>query len=219
MDFAKNLDQVIARIEKARLAFNKHHIVQLIAVSKYATIEQIKALYAHGQRAFGENKIQDYQVKSDALANLPLEWHMLGTLQTNKIHKMLALKPFLLHSLHSLELAQAIQARSSYKLKALLQINVSLEESKSGVLPEVALETYHQILQICPNIDLQGLMAIGPQTQETHKIEQAFQIAKDIFDQLPQARVLSMGMSADFEIAISYGSNMVRIGHALFKHA
>ncbi|WP_199764341.1 YggS family pyridoxal phosphate-dependent enzyme [Helicobacter bizzozeronii] len=217
MDFAKNLDQIISRIEKARLAYSRHHIVQLIAVSKYASTKQIATLYACGQRAFGENKIQDLQAKSEHLADLPLEWHMLGSLQSNKINKMLALKPFLFHSLHSLALAQEIQARSPYKLKALLQVNVSLEKSKSGVRPECALETYQQIKQTCPQIELQGIMAIGPQTEDTRQIERAFQSAKDIFDKLPQASILSMGMSGDFEIAISYGANMVRIGQALFK--
>ncbi|WP_120952054.1 YggS family pyridoxal phosphate-dependent enzyme [Helicobacter sp. L8] len=222
MDFAKRLDQIIKRIEKARLSYNRHHIVQLIAVSKYATAEQVRALYACGQRAFGENKVQDLQVKSNALESLPLEWHMLGNLQRNKINKLLALKPFLFHALDSLELAQAIEARSHSTLNALLQVNVSKEGTKSGVIPEQALEIYTHISQTCPHICLKGIMVIAPTPPSTpnfsytQALERAFAQAKDIFDILPNPSILSMGMSADFECAIAYGANMVRIGHALF---
>ncbi|MFC3847487.1 YggS family pyridoxal phosphate-dependent enzyme [Helicobacter baculiformis] len=222
MDFAKRLDHLIKRIEKARLSYNRHHIVQLIAVSKYATAEQVRALYACGQRAFAENKVQDLQAKSNTLQALPLEWHMLGNLQRNKINKLLALKPFLFHALDSLELAQAIEARSISTLNALLQVNISKESAKSGVIPEQALEIYTHIRQTCPHIRLKGMMVIGPTPpptpshHHTQALERAFGQAKDLFDTLPQASILSMGMSADFECAIAYGANMVRIGHALF---
>ncbi|WP_104731981.1 YggS family pyridoxal phosphate-dependent enzyme [Helicobacter salomonis] len=224
MSFAKRLDQIIKRIEKARLNYNRHHIVQLIAVSKYATSQQVRALYTCGQRAFGENKVQDLQSKSSALESLPLEWHMLGSLQHNKINKLLALKPFLFHALDSLQLAQAIEARSTDTLNALLQVNISKEHTKSGVIPEQALEIYTRINQTCPHIHLKGMMVIGPTPPATpsfshaQALERAFAQAKDIFDTLPNASILSMGMSADFECAIAYGANMVRIGQALFAN-
>ncbi|WP_240333240.1 YggS family pyridoxal phosphate-dependent enzyme [Helicobacter suis] len=215
MDLKKRLDQLLIRIEKVS---PPNHAVQLIAVSKYATIEQIKALHACGQCAFGENKIQDYQIKSNALQDLALEWHMLGVLQHNKINKLLALKPALLHSLHSLELAKAIQTRTKEPLNALLQVNIAQESSKSGISPDLALQTYLSISQTCPQVHLKGLMVIGPLNATRVQTESVFKKAKELFDQLPHAQILSMGMSADFEIAIACGSNMVRIGNALFKN-
>ncbi|WP_240330972.1 YggS family pyridoxal phosphate-dependent enzyme [Helicobacter suis] len=215
MDLKKRLDQLLMRIEKVS---PPNHTVQLIAVSKYATIEQIKALHACGQCAFGENKIQDYQIKSNALQDLALEWHILGVLQHNKINKLLALKPALLHSLHSLELAKAIQTRAKEPLNALLQINIAQESSKNGISPDLALQTYLSISQTCPQIHLKGLMVIGPLNATRVQTESVFKKAKELFDQLPHAQILSMGMSADFEIAIACGSNMVRIGNALFKN-
>ncbi|WP_104749803.1 YggS family pyridoxal phosphate-dependent enzyme [Helicobacter cynogastricus] len=216
MDFKKRLDTLISKIEKARLAYSRHHVVRLVAVSKNATCEQIQALYACGQRAFGENRVQDYYTKAHSLQALPLEWHMLGPLQSNKINKLLELKPALLHSLHSLSLAQAINERAKEPLKALLQVNITKEAQKSGLNPELALQTYHDIMQTCPQIHLQGIMVIGPHSEDTRQIEQVFQRARELFDQLPNAKTLSMGMSADFEIAIAYGANLVRVGSALF---
>ncbi|PAF51010.1 YggS family pyridoxal phosphate-dependent enzyme [Helicobacter sp. 13S00477-4] len=220
--FRKNLDNIISKIEKARIAFSRHQIVHLIAVSKYVNTNDIQTLYDCGQRAFGENKIQDFKTKADTLKELPLQWHMIGSVQENKINALLALKPALLHSLDSLKLAQAIEkrcARDNYNLKALLQINSSEEITKSGVKPQEAFQTYLKILNECPHIKLEGLMSIGAHTEEIKKIEQSFQITKDIFDKLSNygAKTLSMGMSSDFEIAICYGANMVRIGSALFE--
>ncbi|WP_104689552.1 YggS family pyridoxal phosphate-dependent enzyme [Helicobacter felis] len=216
MELKKRLENLLQRIEKARLAYSRHHIVQLVAVSKNATIEQVQGLYACGQRAFGENYVQELQHKSTTLENLPLEWHMLGPLQHNKINKLLELKPALLHSLHSLELAQAINTRAKEPLKALLQVNIAGETQKSGVSIEHALEIYAQIQETCPKISLQGLMVIGPLGGMEAQNEKVFSQAKNLFDKLSDAKVLSMGMSGDFELAIAYGANLVRIGSLLF---
>ncbi|PAF47488.1 YggS family pyridoxal phosphate enzyme [Helicobacter sp. 12S02634-8] len=218
----KNLDTIINKIEKARIAYSRHQVIQLVAVSKYATIQEIEALYACGQRAFGENKVQDFKAKSQVLDELPLQWHMLGTLQTNKINTLLALKPTLVHSLDSLELARALEARCAREnitLNALLQINASYEPTKSGLPPQEAQETYLTIRKECPHIELKGVMSIGANTPEIKQIEASFEKTKNIFDTLKTqgAEILSMGMSGDFEIAIAYGANMVRIGSALFE--
>lgn len=216
-----NLDKVISRIEKARISYSRHHIIQLIAVSKYSPVEDIASLYECGQRAFGENKVQDLKIKSQALDELPIQWHMIGNLQENKINTLLSLKPFLLHSLDSIKLAQSLQKRlenNNLRLKALLQVNSSQEISKNGVIPDEAIEIYDYIYKNCPNIKLEGLMSIGAHTSDRKMIEKSFKITKDIFDKLTpyQANILSMGMSSDFEIAISYGANMLRIGSVLF---
>ena len=101
----ENLSQIIENIETERLKYSAHHIIKLIAVSKYASLEQIIALYNAGQRAFGENKVQDLKDKAQNSANLPIEWHFIGTLQENKINALWALKPTLFQALDSLKLA------------------------------------------------------------------------------------------------------------------
>ncbi|WP_194145570.1 YggS family pyridoxal phosphate-dependent enzyme [Helicobacter apodemus] len=222
MDFNTNLLDAIERIEKARIAVDRHRIVRLIAVSKYSTTEQIQALYQCGQRAFGENKVQDLNQKSQLLESLPLEWHFIGTLQSNKINMLLKIKPFMLHSLHSLSLAEELQKRLSKEnktLRTLLQINSAKENNKSGFMPEVAIEKYHQISQNFPNIKLCGIMSIGAHTQDTKIIQKSFETTYKIYEKLLPigAQTLSMGMSGDFELAIKCGSNCVRLGTILFR--
>ncbi len=218
----QNLIDVIERIEKARIAVDRHRIVRLVAVSKYSTQEEITALYACGQRAFGENKVQDLKAKSEILESLPLEWHFIGSLQSNKINALLSLNPFMLQSLHSLELAEQLQKRlqkENKALRTLLQVNSAKEESNSGFMPEVAQEMYCRILETCPNIKLCGLMSIGAHTDEKKMIQKSFEQTYRIFESLQNkgAKTLSMGMSEDFELAIACGSNCVRLGSVLFK--
>ncbi|PKT79490.1 YggS family pyridoxal phosphate-dependent enzyme [Helicobacter winghamensis] len=216
----QNLLEAIERIEKARIAVDRRRIVQLVAVSKYSTQEEIATLYACGQRAFGENKVQDLQQKASALEALPLEWHFIGSLQSNKINALLQLKPYLLQSLHSLELAQALQSRlerENQQLNALLQVNSAKEVSKSGFMPEVALEAYARIKGECKNIKLCGLMSIGAHTEDKALVQKSFELTQNLFSQIKGAEVLSMGMSGDFELAIACGSNCVRLGSTLFK--
>lgn len=218
----QNLIAVIERIEKARIAVDRHRIVRLVAVSKYSTQEEIATLYACGQRAFGENKVQDFKSKSKDLESLPLEWHFIGSLQSNKINTLLGLNPFMFQSLHSLELAEQLQKRLQKEnkiLQTLLQVNSAKEESKSGFLPEVAQEAYYKILESCPNIQLQGLMSIGAHTNNRAVIQKSFETTYKIFENLRNkgASILSMGMSDDFELAIACGSNCVRLGSILFK--
>ena len=218
----QNLIDVIERIEKARIAVDRHRIVRLVAVSKYSTQEEITALYACGQRAFGENKVQDLKAKSEILESLPLEWHFIGSLQSNKINALLSLNPFMLQSLHSLELAEQLQKRlqkENKALRTLLQVNSAKEESKSGFMPEVAQEMYCRILETCPNIKLCGLMSISAQTEKKKMIQKSFEQTYRIFESLQNkgAKTLSMGMSEDFELAIACGSNCVRLGSVLFK--
>ena len=217
---ALQLERILRRIERARLAYNAHQIISLVAVSKYQNADSIRALYECGQRAFGENKVQDLRLKAQILDDVPLEWHFIGKLQENKINALLALKPSLIHSVDSLKIAQAIQKRlGEAKVRALLQINAADEISKSGVSVESAREVYDEILQTCPNIIMEGVMCIGANSPNRSEIEQSFQKTSDIFHSLKDkgAKILSMGMSGDFEIAIAYGANLVRIGSKLFE--
>ena len=213
------IDNVIRRVEFARVRFNDKHIVKIVAISKYSTSDEIKALYEIGQRAFGENKVQDLRAKSDELEELPLEWHFVGTLQKNKINNLLDINPSLFHSLDSLELAQELQKKLKQRemtLDALLQINSAKEESKSGVMPEDAVQIYNQIKKECPNINLRGVMSIGAHTDDKKVIKKSFDTTYTIYKELEDADICSMGMSGDFELAIECGSNMIRLGSIMF---
>ncbi len=219
VEYKIHLDSVIQRIEDARISVSEHHIVKIIAVSKYSNEEAIKRLYQIGQRAFGENKVQDLVTKSQNLDDLPLEWHFIGNLQKNKINHLINANPYMFQGLDSLELAQALQKRLEVKessMECLLQINSAYEATKSGVSPEEAKDLYAQIEETCPNIDLRGVMSIGAHTEDTKVIQKSFETSYDIFRDLKGADICSMGMSGDFELAIKCGSNMVRLGSILF---
>jgi pyridoxal phosphate enzyme (YggS family) len=215
-----NLDKVIQKIEFSRLQNSDHHIVQLVAISKYSTANDIKVLYEAGQRAFGENKVQDLKQKQEELEELPISWHFVGSLQKNKINNLIDLNPTLMHSLHSWDLAVELDKKLKIKNKTmncLLQINSAYEDTKSGVDPKEALEIYRKIEQDLTNIKLKGIMSIGANTQDKDAIDKSFKITKEIFDKLENGTICSMGMSGDFDRAILNGSNMVRVGSALFK--
>lgn len=219
LEYKRHLDTIIERVEKARLRVNDHHIVKIVAASKYVDAEAIRSLYAIGQRAFGENKVQDLLTKSQELEELPLEWHFIGTLQKNKINHLLSVRPHLIHSIDSLELAHALNERlerENMNLRALVQINSAYESSKSGFLPEEIADKYTQISEECPRLQLQGVMSIGAHTEDTSIITKSFETTRRIFETLPDATVCSMGMSGDFELAIECGSTLIRLGSILF---
>ena len=218
----ENLDKVISKVEASRLRVSEHHIVKIIGISKYSETSDIATLYKAGQRAFGENKVQDLKTKSQELDELPLEWHFVGRLQKNKINNLIDLNPTLMHSLDSLELALELDKKleaKNKKMSCLLQINSAKEDSKAGVMPENSIEVYKQIIEQCPNIKLKGVMSIGAHVEDRKIIKESFMITKDIFDNLQEygAKYCSMGMSSDFELAIACGSNMIRVGSSLFK--
>jgi pyridoxal phosphate enzyme (YggS family) len=211
------IDEVILRIEQARLGVDAKQIVKIVAVSKYSTSAQIKLLYGDGQRAFGENKVQDLINKANELDELPFEWHFIGRLQTNKINALLKLNPALIQSIDSFEMALEINKRATGQVNALLQINSAFEESKAGVHSDDAIETYAKISELA-NINLQGVMSIGAHTDDVVVVQKSFETTRKIFDSLSSfnPKYCSMGMSGDFELAIECGSNMLRLGSILF---
>ncbi len=217
--YKQHIDTIIEKIEKARLHVSAHHIVKIVAVSKYSNTEAVQALYQIGQRAFGENKVQDLKIKSETLDDLPLEWHFIGNLQKNKINHLLALNPFLFQSLDTIDLAEALQKRlerNAMQLDALLQINSAKEETKAGVMPEMANDLYAKIAESCPNINLKGVMSIGAHSDDAAMVQQSFETTHRIFESLKGATICSMGMSGDYELAIRCGSNMLRLGSVMF---
>ncbi|MRI57935.1 MAG: YggS family pyridoxal phosphate-dependent enzyme [Epsilonproteobacteria bacterium] len=217
-----NMDEIIQRVEKARIERSEHHIVQIVAVTKYVGAEEIRTLYELGQRAVGENRVQDMKAKMGELDDLPIEWHFVGRLQKNKINHLIDLSPWLMQSLDSLELALELDKRlekKGAKMDCLMQVNSAQEESKAGVAPQLAYDTYLKIIEETKHINLLGVMTIGAHTDDTKKIEESFNTTYKIYEALKPhgAEICSMGMSQDFELAIRCGSNMVRIGSLFFK--
>jgi len=221
-ELRKNLDEVIWNIEQARISVSEHHIVKLVAVGKYSDEESIQTLYELGQRAFGENQVQQLERRIKNLEALPLEWHMMGNLQSNKINKLIELRPTLFQSLDSLKLAEALNKRleeHNQSMSCLLQINTANEESKSGVSREEAKDIYAQISETCPQIRLKGVMSIGAHSTDSQLIQKSFEESYKVYETLNSYNptICSMGMSSDYELAIKCGANLVRIGSKIFK--
>ncbi len=221
-----NLQEVVENIESSRCAFDEHHIVQTIAISKYNTADEIKALYQAGQRAFGESKVQDLQKKQKLLDNLPIAWHFIGRLQSNKINALLKCKVVLFHSLNSYELALKLdkklkEQKTLNTLNALMQVNISNSDTQGGIYPKELMNVVDNIYKNCTSIKLKGLMCIGKNTKNKDEINKCFaqmyELHKQVKGKYPQMTILSSGMSYDYTYAIKNGSNMIRIGSVLFK--
>ena len=218
----QNLDEVIWNIEQARVEVSEHHIVKLVAVGKYSDEKHIKTLYELGQRAFGENQVQQLSTRIKNLEELPLEWHMIGNLQSNKINRLIELRPTLFQALDSIKLAEILNSKLTERnqmMSVLLQINSAKEKSKFGVNSENAIDIYQQIKESCPQLRLKGVMSIGANTTDKKEIQQSFETTYNIYETLEKkgANICSMGMSNDYELAIKCGSNLVRIGSKIFN--
>ncbi len=221
-DYTKNFDELLQRVERARLEADEYNIIKIVAASKYVGSDEIRDMYEIGQRSFGENRVQDLKEKSQKLEELPIEWHYIGRVQTNKINALLDLAPTLIHSIESLEMAKEFDKRAKVKeCKAdiLLQINSANQENQAGCKLDQAVDIYHQIKDECKHLNLKGVMSIGAHTDNTKLIQKSFEDTYKIFENLKSsgAKYCSMGMSGDFELAIKCGSNMLRIGSVLFK--
>ncbi len=220
--YEKNFDEVLSRIEAVRLETNEHQIIKIIAVSKYVDADAMRKFYEIGQRAFGENRVQDMKQKCAELEDLPLECHFIGRLQSNKINALLDLNPVLIQSCEDLKMAEEIDKRAGAKGKVqpiLLQINSAREATKAGIAPEAAIDTYREIDETLSHVTLKGVMTIGAHTEDQKKIRESFETTYKIYEALQPlgAKYCSMGMSNDFELAVRCGSNMLRLGSILFK--
>ncbi|EPE3793196.1 YggS family pyridoxal phosphate-dependent enzyme [Campylobacter lari] len=191
--------------------------VRLIAASKYVQDEQIRELFKQGVIEFGENQVQALALKKEKLQDLKIKWHFIGNLQSNKINLLIKQNLLLWQSCNGLKIAKAVDKRLDYKLDALLEINTANESSKSGIEQNKAIEEYLQIQEECKNLNLVGIMCIGSMDEE--KVQESFEQTFKIYENLQKhgAKICSMGMSGDFELAIKCGSNMVRLGSILFK--
>ncbi|NIE65615.1 YggS family pyridoxal phosphate-dependent enzyme [Burkholderia sp. Ax-1719] len=223
-DLAHHLEAVRQRIATAaRNADRAPESVELLAVSKTFPAEDVRAVHAAGQRAFGENYVQEAVDKIEALADLraSLEWHFIGPLQSNKTRPV-AERFDWVHSVDRLKIAQRLSEQrpaSMALLNVCLQVNVSGEDSKSGVAPEEAVEIAHAIAAL-PNLRLRGLMSIPEPAQTLDEQRVPHRRLRELFDALRADGLaldtLSMGMSADLEAAVLEGATIVRVGTAIF---
>ena len=198
--------------------------VVLIAVTKTQSVAVIREAAAAGLSVVGENRVQEAVEKAAQLTDLPLEWHLIGHLQTNKVKQAVALFS-LIHSVDSERLACEIDrcARLAGKVQnVLIQVNVAGEESKSGIAPSKA-EDLVLLMDSLPNLRLCGVMTIAPLVEDVELTRPVFREMRILFEQLRQKvlrpeefRWLSMGMTHDYRIAVSEGANMIRIGTGLF---
>ncbi|MBP3224537.1 MAG: YggS family pyridoxal phosphate-dependent enzyme [Campylobacter sp.] len=214
-----NLAQILERIQNARISAGIWESVRLIAVSKNVDTDAVENLYSQGQIEFGENRVQEMKRKCEILTNLPLKWHFIGSLQSNKINHLLSLRPTLWQSCNSYELAVAVNKRLNFTLDTLLEINSADESSKSGIEISRAVDEYLKIKESCENLNLCGVMSIGAHSDDKNEIKKSFEITYKIFENLRPhgAKICSMGMSDDYELAIKCGSNMVRLGRILYR--
>jgi len=196
--------------------------VSLVAVSKTKPVSDIKEAYDAGQRIFGENKIQEMVNKYDVLPK-DIQWHMIGHLQSNKI-KYMAHFVDLIHGVDSLSTLKEIdkQARKHQRLiKCLLQVKIAKEDSKFGLSIENTQSILSsEVLSNLKNLQVVGLMGMASFTSDMEEVSKEFSNLKSLYDQINKGNhklsILSMGMSGDYKIAIENGSNMIRVGSAIF---
>ncbi|MGA9932155.1 MAG: YggS family pyridoxal phosphate-dependent enzyme [Terriglobales bacterium] len=228
MSIARNIAETQDRVAGAAQRAGRHPSeITLMGVSKTFSAERIREAYTAGLRVFGENRLQEFGDKVEALGDLPdAEWHMIGHLQTNKAAKAAELFDAV-DSLDSVRLADRLNASAESAgkiLPVLVEINVGGEQAKSGLAPDS--DELEQILRSAPrwaNLEIHGLMTVPPYTEDPEGSRPFFRQLREIRDriaarELPRigAGVLSMGMSHDFEVAIEEGSTCVRVGTAIF---
>jgi pyridoxal phosphate enzyme (YggS family) len=228
MSIAENLSRVRERMAAGASRAGRHpEDVVLMAVSKTFSAEQISEAYRAGLRLFGENRVQEFAGKMDALRDLhDAEWHLIGHLQTNKASKAVELFAAI-DSVDSLRLAQKLNAAAQQfqkKLEVLIEINVGGESAKSGMAPDSReLEELLSRAWELDHLAFRGLITVPPFTDDPQQARPYFRKLRDLRDQIAARKLpavvmssLSMGMSHDFEVAIEEGSTCVRVGTAIF---
>lgn len=194
----------------------KNMNVNIVAVSKYHTKEEIDAVAKEGLITFGENRVQEFLEKYDP----KYKWHIIGHLQTNKVKYIIG-KVEMIESLDSIKLAKEIEkqaAKHDVIQNVLVQIKISKDELKTG-LPIEETDSFLKEVSTYPHIKLKGFMCVASHTDNIQLIEEEFSMMNDLYKKykdLYQLDTLSMGMSNDYELAIKHGSNTVRIGSAIF---
>ena len=219
-----NLEIINEKIKKAALKANRNpEEIKLVAVTKTATIEQIKEAINAGVKIIGENKVQEAKEKYQILT-ADTEWHLVGHLQTNKVKYAIEIFDCI-QTVDSIKLAKEIDKRSlqfGKTTNVLVEVNVSGEETKYGIKPE-EVEPFLKEISEFYRIRVRGLMTIAPIEEDKEKVRPYFRKLRELSKEIKSKNIknvkmdyLSMGMTDDFEVAIEEGANMVRIGRGIF---
>ena len=223
MNLKKNTELVFQQIADASQKANRNlDAVSVIAVTKYVDVQTAEALLPLGVRHIGENRVDKFLEKYQALKDYPVTWHLIGTLQRRKVKEVIPYVDYF-HALDSLKLAQEIQKRTENLLKYFLQVNISGEESKHGFSKEELLELLPELAKL-DQIEYVGLMTMAPFEAGSDELKEIFKDTQALQAEIREKQIpnmpmteLSMGMSRDFKEAIQFGSTFVRIGTAFFK--
>ncbi|CYV37709.1 YggS family pyridoxal phosphate-dependent enzyme [Streptococcus suis] len=223
MNFQKNKDAIFSAVAKAaEKAGRPSESVKVIAVTKYVDSSIANQLVNTGITHIGENRVDQFLEKYNALADKQLTWHLIGTLQRRKVKDIIPFVDYF-HALDSVKLAQEIDKRATKIVKCFLQVNVSGEESKHGFAVS-KIDAALAEISLLENIELVGLMTMAPIDATDNELDEIFSKIQEIQEKLATRNLprmpfteLSMGMSGDFERAIAHGATYVRIGSAFFE--
>ena len=222
MNLVENADLVRQQVETARNKANRQDQVNVIAVTKYVDIATTETLVKTGIQHIGENRVDKFLEKYQALKEYELTWHLIGSLQRRKVKDVINFVDYF-HALDSVKLAQEIQKRAEHPIKCFLQVNISGEESKHGFAPDELDDVLAEIAQL-DKIEIVGLMTMAPFEASQEELQDIFSKTHQLQKQLEKKQLknmpfseLSMGMSRDFEVAIANGATYVRIGTSFFK--
>jgi len=212
-----NLERVREAIGEALIRAGRKDQVELVVVTKTVPPDRINEAIDAGVTLIGENRVQEAEEKFSAVRD-GVRWHLIGHLQRNKVKKALPIFT-MIQSIDKLETALEIERRAERPVEVLIEINSSGEETKSGVEPGRLFQLVDELRPL-QNLVIRGLMTVGPLTGDEARIREAFRATRAAFERLKERErgivYLSMGMSADYAAAIEEGSNMVRIGSAIF---
>jgi len=222
-DIGSNIRSIRQRMEAACARSGRDpHSVQLMAVSKTVEPQRIQQALDAGIMLLGENYVQEAREKIPAIGH-EAEWHMIGHLQTNKVKYVVNLFDWI-HSVDRLELAKELDKRAgqhNHKLRVLIEVNVSGEESKNGIEASLAIDLVSQV-SVLPHLIVRGLMTMPPYSDDPEQSRPYFKSLRALRDAISAAMPgvqmdqLSMGMTDDFEVAIEEGATIIRVGRAIF---
>ncbi len=223
MNLKENTERVFQQIKDAsQQAGREANSVSVVAVTKYVDVPTAEALLPLGVHHIGENRVDKFLEKYEALKGRNITWHLIGTLQRRKVKDVIQYVDYF-HALDSLKLAEEIQKRSDRVVKCFLQVNISREESKHGFSKEELLELLPELATL-DKIEYVGLMTMAPFEASSDELKEIFKATQDLQLEIREKQIpnmpmtdLSMGMSRDYKEAIEFGSTFVRIGSAFFK--
>jgi len=224
MSVKENLGNVRRQVEKAAISVGRDpQEIKIIGAVKNQPLEMVKEALDAGLADIGENKVQEAKAKAEILKQKHphVTWHMIGHLQRNKVRHALDIFD-IIHSVDSERLAREIEAKASKEVPVLIEVNTSKEATKFGVPADSAIDLLKKIVEL-KQLKVQGLMTMAPLADDPERARPYFRRLRQLFDEIKglnlpnvEMKYLSMGMTDDFEVAIQEGSNMVRIGRAIF---